>query len=55
MVKNEWHLSDYETLKSGVFPKESDELSRLIEWYLHADRDGLMFGLITNILCVFDI
>ena len=55
MVKNGWGLLDHETLKSGVFPKWFDELSRLIEWYLDADSDGIIFGLIANILCTFDI
>ena len=55
MVKNGWNLLHHETLKSGVFPKWFDELSRLIEWYLDADSDGIIFGLIANILCTFDI
>ena len=39
MVKNAREFLDYETLKSGVFPKWFYELSRLIEWYLDADSD----------------
>ena len=53
MVKNGWDLLDHETLKSGVFPKGFNELSRLIEWY--GDSDGIIFGLISNILCIFDM
>ena len=36
------------TLISGVLHKWFDELSRLIEWYLHADSDGIIFGLIAQ-------
>ena len=33
-----------------------DELSRLIESFLHADNDGIItFVLMTNLLCIFDI
>ena len=35
--------------KSGVFHKWFDKLSRLIEWYLHADSNGIIFGLIDNL------
>ena len=55
MVNNGWGLLDHETLKSGVFPKWFDEWSRLIEWYLDTDSDGIIFGLIANILYIFDI
>ena len=55
MVKNGWDFLDHETLKSGIFPKWFDELNRLIEWYLDVDNDGIIFGLINNILCIFDI
>ena len=55
MVKNGWDLLDHETLKSDVFLKWFDELSRLIKWYLDADSDWIIFGLIANILCIFDI
>ena len=44
MVKNGWGLIDHGIFKSGVCRKWFDELSRLIEWYLHAD-----------LLCIFDI
>ena len=53
MVKNVWEFLDHETLKSGVFPKRLDELSRLIEQQLDADSDQIIFGLITNIICIF--
>ena len=43
------------TLKSGVSHKRFDELSRLIEQFLHVDSDGMNFGLMTNLLRIFDI
>ena len=55
IVKNGWGVIDYGTLKSGVSHKGFDELSRWIERFLHADSDGVSFGLTTNILCIFDI
>ena len=55
MVINVWEILDHETLKSGVSPRLFDELSRLIEWYLDSDSEGIVFGLIANILCVFVI
>ena len=55
MVKNEWGLIDHRTLKSGVSQKWFDELSRLIEWFLHADSDGIIFGLTASLLCTVDI
>ena len=48
IVKSEWDLLDHETLKSGVLHKWFTELSRLIEWYLHADSDGIIFVLIVQ-------
>ena len=39
MLKNGWDVSDHGTLKSGASHKWFDESSRLIEWFLHADRD----------------
>ena len=54
MVKNEWGLIDHGTLKLGVFHKWFDELSILIEWFLHADSDGIIFSLMANLLCIFD-
>ena len=32
-----------------------DELSRLIEWFLCTDSDGMVFGLTSNVLCIFNI
>ena len=43
MVKNRWGFTDHGTLKPGVSHKWFDELSRLIEWFLHADSDGIIF------------
>ena len=54
-VKIGWPFLDHKTLKSDVFPKWFDELSRLIKWYLDVDSDGIIFGLIANILCIFDV
>ena len=48
MVKNEYGLIDHGTLKSGVSHKWFDELSILIEWFLHADSDGIIFGLMAS-------
>ena len=45
MVKNGRGLIDHVTLKSGVSRKWFDKLSRLIEWFLHADSDGIIFDL----------
>ena len=55
MVINGWGLSDHGTLKSFVSYKWFNELSRLIEWFLHADSDRTMFGLAANLLYIFDI
>ena len=55
MMKNGWGLSDHGTLKSFVSYKWFNELSRLIEWFLHADSDRTMFGLAANLLYIFDI
>ena len=55
MVKNEWGLIDHGALKLGVFHKWFDELSIVIEWFLHADSDGIIFSLMANLLCIFDI
>ena len=41
VVKNEQGLKDRGTLKPGTSHKWFDELSRLIEWFLHADSDGI--------------
>ena len=55
VVKNGRGLIDYRTLKSGVSHKWFDELSRFIEWFLHVDSDGIIFVLMANLLCNFDI
>ena len=55
MVKNEWGLIDHWALQWGVSHNWFDELSRLIEWFLHANSDGILFGLTENLLSVFDI
>ena len=55
MVKNQWGLIDHGTLKSSVYYKWFDNLSRLIERFLPVDSDGIMFGLMTSLLCIFDI
>ena len=48
MVKNQWGLIDHGTLKSGVSYKWFYELSILIEWFLHANSDGISFGLMAS-------
>ena len=56
MVKNGRDLVDHRTLESGVsYHKLFDKLSRLIEWYLHAASDGIIFGLMASLLCIFDM
>ena len=55
MVRNGRDLIDYGTLKSGLSHKWFDELSRLVEWFLDADSDGIIFGLMASLLCNFDI
>ena len=45
----------HETLKSCVSHKWFDELSRLVEWFLHADSDWIVLGFTTNLLCIFQI
>ena len=35
-------LKDYGSLKPGLSHKWFDELSRLIEWFWHADSDGIL-------------
>ena len=45
----------YGTLKSDASHKWFDELSRLIEWFLHCDSDWIIFDLTTSVLCIFDI
>ena len=55
MVKTWWGLIDHGTLGSGASHKWFDELSKLIGWFLHADSDGIIFGLTTSLLFIFDI
>ena len=43
ILKNGRYLKDQGTLVPGVSHKWLDELSRLIEWFLHADSDGIIF------------
>ena len=38
--QNEPGLTDHVTLESGVSDKWFGELSKLIEWFVHADSDG---------------
>ena len=52
IVKNGWDLIDHSPFKSGVSHKWFDGLSRLIEWFLHVDSDQIIFGLMTNLLCI---
>ena len=55
MVKNGHGFRDHGTLKSGASHKWFDEMSRLIEWFLSIDSDGMVFSLTSNLLCIFDI
>ena len=48
-------LVDHGILKSGVSHKWFDELSILIELFLHVDSDRIIFGLMTNLLSIFDV
>ena len=43
VVKNGQVLKDHGTLKPGISHKWFQELSRLVEWFLHADSDGIIF------------
>ena len=38
------------TLKSGGSQKWFDKSSRLIEWFLHADSDWIIFSSTTNLI-----
>ena len=46
--KNEWGLIDHGTLESVVSQKWCDNLSILIEWFLHANSDGIIFDLMAT-------
>ena len=41
--------------KSGVSYKWFDELSRLIEWFLHTDSDEKIFNLTANLLSTWHL
>ena len=43
VVKDGQGLMDHGTLKPFVSHKWFDELCRLIEWFLHAGSDGIIF------------
>ena len=43
MVRYGQGLIDHRTLKSGGFYIWFEELSRLIEWFLHDDGNGIIF------------
>ena len=55
IVKIGWSFVDHGTLKSGFSHKWFDKLSRLSESFLHVGSDGIIFGLITNLLSIFGI
>ena len=55
MVKNGWGFRDHRTLKSVVSRKWFDELSRLNEWFLCTDSNGMGFGLISILVFIFGI
>ena len=55
IVRNGWSLIDHRTLNSDVSHKWFDELNRLIERFLHVHSAGIIFGLMTNLLCIFEI
>ena len=52
MLKNGRDLLHHGTLKSGVSKKLFDESSRLIESFLKAESDCIIFGLTANLLCI---
>ena len=45
----------YGTIKSGASHMWFDESSQLIEWFLDADSDSMIFSLTTNLFCIFHI
>ena len=55
MVKNWPGFRDHGSLKLDVSHKWFDKLSRVIEWFLCTDSDGIVFGLTSNLLYIFDI
>ena len=55
-LKNGRGLSHQRTLKSSeISHKWFHELSKLIEWFLYADSDWIIFGLTTNLFYFLDI
>ena len=42
VVKKGWGLKDHGTLKLGISHKWFDDLSRLLNDFLHADSDGII-------------
>ena len=55
MVKNGQGFEDHGTLKSDASHKWFDKLRRLVEWFFCTDSDGMVFGLTSSLLCIFDI
>ena len=45
----------FKSWDSAVSHKWFDKLSRLVEWFLHAVSNLIIFGLTTNLHCIFDI
>lgn len=52
MVKIRRGLTDLQTLKSDIYHKLFEELSRLIVLNLHVDSDEILFGLMAILLCI---
>ena len=50
MLKNGGDLLDHGNLKSSVSQKS---FGALTEWFLHVYSDWMIFGLTTNLLCIF--
>ena len=55
MISNGQDLIYHGTFKSVVSFKWFDEFSRSIEWILHPNSNGMIFGLKNSLLCIFDI
>ena len=53
MLKNGRDILGHGTLKSGVSNQWFDESIRLIELFLLADRNSIIFTLSANLLCIF--
>ena len=54
MVKNVQDLLD-QSLKWGIFHIWFDELSRMIEWFLQVEIDGIVICFTVTVLCFLDI